>query len=126
MSSIIESISDAFYALDGEWRFTYINRKAEEIWGRSRDELLGRNIWEEFSQAVDSEPYRWIVRAAREGVTTEFETVSPVLGTWIAGRAYPSPGGVSVYFQDVTERKRAEDTSGCLHRRTPRRHTPGP
>ena len=44
-----------------------------------------------------------------EGVTTEFETFSPVLGTWIAGRAYPSREGLSVYFRDVTERKRAEE-----------------
>ena len=44
-----------------------------------------------------------------EGVTTEFETLSPVLGIWVAGRAYPSQEGLSVYFQDVTERKRAEE-----------------
>src|SRR5215203_4607002 len=48
----LESISDAFYAVDGEWRFTYVNGKAEELWGRSREELLGKNIWEEF-------PRRW-------------------------------------------------------------------
>ena len=44
-----------------------------------------------------------------EGVTTEFETLSPVLGIWVAGQAYPSQEGLSVYFQDVTERKRAEE-----------------
>jgi PAS domain S-box-containing protein len=43
-----------------------------------------------------------------EGITTEFETISSVLGIWIAGRAYPSREGLSVYFQDVTERKHAE------------------
>ena len=44
-----------------------------------------------------------------EGITTEFETISPVLGTWVAGRAYPSAGGLAVYFRDVTERKQAEE-----------------
>jgi PAS domain S-box-containing protein len=105
----LESISDAFYAVDEEWRFTYVNGKAEELWGRSREELLGNNIWEEFPQAVGSESYRQIKRAMEEGVTTEFETISPVLGAWVAGRAYPSAEGLSVYFQDVTERKRAEE-----------------
>jgi PAS domain S-box-containing protein len=105
----LESISDAFYAIDEEWRFTYINGKAEELWGRSREELLGKNIWDEFPETVGSESYRQIKRAMEGGVTTEFETISPVLGAWVAGRAYPSAEGLSVYFRDVTERKRAED-----------------
>jgi len=109
-TDILESISDAFFAVDEEWRFTYVNGKAEQFWGRSRDELLGKNIWEEFSQAVGSEYYRRIQRAMEEGVTTEFEATFPVLGTWVAGRAYPSREGLSVYFQDVTERKRAEES----------------
>src|SRR5215212_1574420 len=107
-TDILESISDAFYAVDEGWRFTYVNGKAEELWGRYREELLDKNIWEEFPQEVGSESYRQIKRAMEEGVTTEFETISQVLGTWVAGRAYPSREGLSVYFQDVTERKRAE------------------
>jgi signal transduction histidine kinase len=47
-----------------------------------------------------------------EGKTTEFESLSPVSGAWVAGRAYPSREGLSVYFRDVTERKRAEETLG--------------
>jgi PAS domain S-box-containing protein len=105
----LESISDAFYAVDGQWRLTYVNGKAEELWGRSREELLGRNIWDEFPEAVGSESYRQIERAMEEGITTEFETLSPVLDAWVAGRAYPSAEGLSVYFQDVNERKRAEE-----------------
>ena len=108
-TDILESISDAFYAVDHEWRFAYVNKKAEELWGRSRGELLGKNIWEEFPEAEDFESYRQIQRAMEEGVTTEFETISPVLGIWVAGRAYPSREGLSVYFRDITERKRAEE-----------------
>jgi len=108
-TDILESISDAFYAVDHEWRFAYVNKKAEELWGRSREDLLGKIIWEEFPEAEDSESYRQIQRAMEEGVTTEFETISPVLGTWVAGRAYPSREGLSVYFQDITERKRTEE-----------------
>ena len=85
-TDILESIS--FFAIDGERRFTYINGKAEQFWGLSQDELLGKNIWEEFPQAVGSEYYRQIQRAMEEGVTTEFEATFPVLGAWVAGRAY--------------------------------------
>ncbi len=108
-TDILESISDAFFAVDEGWRFTYVNGKAEELWGRHREELLGKNIWEEFPQAVGSESYLQIKRAMEEGVTTEFETLSPVIDAWVAGRAYPSREGLSVYFQDVTERRRARE-----------------
>ena len=113
-TDILESISDAFYAVDRQWRFTYVNGKAEELWGRSREELLGKNLWEEFSEAADPEFYRQVRRAMDEGVTTEFETESPALGTWVAGRAYPSREGLSVYFRDMTEHRRAEEAQRFL------------
>src|SRR5919107_2647018 len=75
-TDILESISDAFFAVDEEWNFTYVNGKAEEFWGRSREELLGKDVWEEFSQEGGSEFYLQIKRAMEEGVTTEFETIS--------------------------------------------------
>jgi PAS domain S-box-containing protein len=108
-TDILESISDAFFAVDEEWNFTYVNGKAEEFWGRSREELLGKDVWEEFSQEGGSEFYLQIKRAMEEGVTTEFETISPAIGAWVAGRAYPSREGLSVYFQDVTEHRRAQE-----------------
>ena len=55
---VFERISDTFYAVDCEWRFTYVNRHAEVLWGRSQEELLGKNIWEEFPQVVSSEAYQ--------------------------------------------------------------------
>ena len=111
-TDILESISDAFYAVDEGWCLTYVNGKAEELWGRPREDLLGKNVWEEFPEEVGSESYRQIRRAMQEGVTTEFEALSPVSGAWVAGRAYPSREGLAVYFRDVTESKRAEETLG--------------
>ncbi|MDQ4126820.1 MAG: PAS domain S-box protein [Actinomycetota bacterium] len=113
-AEILESISDAFYAVDRDWRFTYVNRKAEELWGRSREGLLGKHISEEFPQAVGSKSYRQLKRAAEEQATIVFEAKFLVLGTCLAARAYPSQKGLSVYFQDITERKRAEDTQRFL------------
>jgi PAS domain S-box-containing protein len=114
---VFERISDAFYAVDRDWRFTYVNRRAEELWGCSQEELLGKSIWQMFPQAVGSEYYQQSIRAMEEGITTEFETVTPVLGTLIAGTAYPSPDGLLVYFQDTTERKRAEQALKESNRR---------
>jgi PAS domain S-box-containing protein len=112
-TDILESISDAFYAVDNVWRFTYVNGKAEELWGRSREELLGKNIWEEFPEAVDRESYRRITRAMEEDVTTEFET-RLASGAWVAGRAYPSREGLSVYFRDETEHRRTVEAQRFL------------
>ena len=47
MADLLGSINDAFFAVDGDWRLTYVNRRTEEYWGRSRDYLLGRSLWEE-------------------------------------------------------------------------------
>jgi PAS domain S-box-containing protein len=112
-TDILESISDAFYAVDNEWCFTYVNAKAEELWGRSREELLGKNIWKEFPEAVDRESYRRITRAMEEDVTTEFET-RLAGGAWVVGRAYPSREGLSVYFRDETEQRRIREAQRFL------------
>ncbi len=105
---ILESISDAFYALDADWRFTYVNRRAEQVWGRPRESLIGKVLWEEFPQSLGSKSERALRRAAKERSAVDIETVSAVLDQWIQLNIYPSSSGLSVYFRDITERKRAE------------------
>lgn len=109
VTSTLESISDAFFSLDWERRFTYVNREAERLWGLDRDALLGRGIWDVFQQAVGTENYRAVERSIEEQTTTRFDDVSPVVDRWVSGTTYPSSTGVSVYFRDVTEQRRAEE-----------------
>ena len=113
-AAILEGTSDAFYAVDTEWRFTYVNRTAERIWRRSREDLLGRRLWDEFPENVGGHAYQEIVRAARERRPVEFETMSLQTGDWIAVRIFPDAGGLSIYFRDIAARKRLE---GELRRR---------
>jgi PAS domain S-box-containing protein len=106
---ILESIADAFYAVDREWRFTYVNRKAEEWWKRSREDLIGRVYWDEFPAAVGGEAYEAHHAAMREHRPVHIETFSPLLGHWVDIDIHPTAGGgLSVYFRDVSERKQAE------------------
>jgi PAS domain S-box-containing protein len=108
-AEILESISDAFYALDGAWRFTYVNRRAEQLWGRSRDELLGRVFLDAFPQAEGSAGLEAHRRAARERRSVHLEAQSALIGKWLDISIYPSSeDGLTVYFRDITERKRAE------------------
>ncbi len=106
--NILESITDAFFALDNEWRFTYLNQQAEPLLQRRREELLGKCLWDEFPEAVDSTFYQEYHRAARERVSVEFEAFYPPLDTWFSVHAYPGEDGLSVYFEDINKRKQAE------------------
>ncbi|HTI67266.1 MAG TPA: CheR family methyltransferase [Caulobacteraceae bacterium] len=112
---ILESIADAFYALDGEMRFTYANRRALEDWGKRPEEVLGRRLIDVFPCADQTEAFEAQRRAAREGVPVHVETLSAVLHGWIAISAYPdASGGVSVYFRDISDRKRSEERQKLL------------
>ncbi len=105
---ILESITDAVFALDKKWRFTYLNSEAERVLFRSREELLGKNVWEEFPEAVGSTFYQEYHKAVKKRVTVQFEEYYPPLEAWFGVKAYPSEVGLLVYFHDVTKRKRAE------------------
>jgi two-component system cell cycle sensor histidine kinase/response regulator CckA len=107
-TNILESITDAFFAVDHEWRFSYLNHQAEELLQRTGDALLGQILWDEFPVAIGSTFYREYHRAVAEQVSVTFEAFYAPLNTWFEVHAYPSEEGLSVYFQDITDRKRSE------------------
>jgi PAS domain S-box-containing protein len=106
---ILEKTTDAFFAVDGQWRFVYLNAEAEKLFGRKRDILLGRELWHEFPHLVGS-PFEHNYRLVLSKQTPlEFEVSDPSGKYCFEMRAYPSGGGVSAFFRDVTERKRTEE-----------------
>ena len=107
-ADILESITDAFYALDRDWRFTYINGQAEWLLERSREELLGKIVWDEFPEAVDHPVYERYHHAVATQQEVAFELHYPPLDAWFRIKAFPFEGGLSVYFDDISERKAAE------------------
>jgi PAS domain S-box-containing protein len=109
VNEILESIGDAFYSLDNELRLTYVNRKTEELWGMKREDLLGKNFLEVFPQSVGTHSYHECMRAINEGCIVNFETISPILNRWVEVSVYPTASGLSIYFRDVTDRKRSLD-----------------
>jgi PAS domain-containing protein len=111
VTSILESVTEAFFALDGEWRFTYVNAEAERVLSRKRNDLLGNSIWDEFPAAVGSEFETLYRRAAQERVTVTFQPYyPPPLDAWYDVRAYPalSGTGISVYFRNINEERRRD------------------
>ena len=110
LTDILENTTDGFFVLDYAWRFTYVNPQAERLFGRARTELLGGELWQKFPE-LQNTPFEENYRKVMANQTpAEFEAREPNGTTrWFEVHAYPSGGGVSAFFRDVTERKRAED-----------------
>ncbi len=109
LATVLESVTDGFIALDSSWRLTYVNAAAERISGRQRSEILGRNYWNVFPDTVSTIVEQEFRRAVRDQIVTEFESWFAPWEKWFRSRCYPlSDGGLSVFFRDVTEQKRAQ------------------
>ena len=112
VARVLEAMPAAFYSLDREWRFTYVNAEAERLLQSTRGQLLDQVIWNAFPAAVNSvfeESYR---RALETDQPVAFDAYYPApLDGWYELRAWPSPEGLSVYFLEVTERRRASESA---------------
>lgn len=100
----IASITDAFFTLDRDWRFTFVNAAAEQISGRRSEEVIGQTLWETFPDVTGTVWETAYRRAMGERVTVEIEDYYEPFGKWLSFRAYPTHEGLAVYLLDVTER----------------------
>jgi PAS domain S-box-containing protein len=107
-NTILESIGDAFFAVDKNWMVTYWNNQAEKLLGKSKNEMLGRHLWKVFSDNIDSKSYQKYFEACETNQVVHFEDYYPALARWYEISAYPSHNGLAVYVRDITERKLSE------------------
>ncbi|BAZ22930.1 multi-sensor hybrid histidine kinase [Kalymmatonema gypsitolerans NIES-4073] len=107
-ADILESITDAFCALDQQFQFTYVNRKSEQILQKTQAELLRKNIWEEYPEAVGSVFYQKYHEAATTKLPVQFEAFCLHLNIWLEVRVYPREDGLTIYCHDISDRKRSE------------------
>ena len=114
LQTTLESITEGFFTLDSEWRFDYVNQRAQQLLGRSRESLAGRYIWSEFPSSWGSVAHREYERAMNEQVSVSFEDHFEPLGLWFDTNAYPSRQGLAVYFRDITERRRDSERMKLL------------
>jgi PAS domain-containing protein len=111
IAGLLGSISDTFMSFDSQWRFTFINDNGLKRMSKTREELIGRKLWERFPEAVGNEAYVQLHRAMQERVPVEYEVFYSPWQRWFFDRAYPTPdGGLAVYSLDITERKRSEQS----------------
>ena len=106
--AVLESIDDAFLILDTRWHYTYVNRVAERILQKKREDLLGKNVWEIFPEAVGTTFWKNAYKAVDTQRVIEFEDFYAPFLRWFHVHMYPSEVGIAVSFQDVTDRKERE------------------
>jgi signal transduction histidine kinase/PAS domain-containing protein len=118
---ILASITDPFVVHDAEWRFTYINDQAFDVFQHSargpRGSLIGAVLWDVYPDIVGTDHEREMRRAATERIPVTYEAYYAEAGTWSVMSCYPLPdGGLATQWRDVTARRRAEETARYLAR----------
>ncbi|HWG89470.1 MAG TPA: PAS domain-containing protein [Candidatus Thermoplasmatota archaeon] len=106
---IYESMTDAFFAVDRDWRFIYMNPIAHRMRATlTWEEQKGKRLWDIYPDLVGTKFWTEYHRAMETGQPVSFEERYPRMDRWFEVNAYPSAEGLSVYYRDVTARKRAE------------------
>jgi PAS domain S-box-containing protein len=118
LSHVLDSITDAFVTLDHDWRITYINPEAARINKKRPEEFLGKTHWEEWPASLGSAVEEQYRRAVAQRVAVHFEHRYVVAGqydTWLDIHAYPTADGLTLFYRDISQRKRAEQALQQSH-----------
>ncbi len=105
---LAESIRDGFFELDRDWRFTYMNQLAANNAGFAPHELIGKNIWETFPYILATSHERYYRQVMEQRQPANFEIADAFTDQWYGIRVYPSQTGISIFWVDISEHKRAE------------------
>ncbi|HWZ17813.1 MAG TPA: ATP-binding protein [Ktedonobacteraceae bacterium] len=107
---LFDSLNEGVYIVDTAWHFIYVNKRAAEIQDKPPEELLGKNIWELYPEAVEMVSYSQAHHAVEKNIPVSYEIYYPLLETWFESRLYPCAEGLIILLQDISERKRQEET----------------
>ncbi|ELY99730.1 multi-sensor signal transduction histidine kinase [Natrialba chahannaoensis JCM 10990] len=106
LEEILGRVEEAICAFDDDFRYTHVNDSAEELLQRSREELLGKQLWEVFPESASEAVVRNSFETAMDSQEpTSYEHYYEPANAWIEVTIYPSETGASVYFRDVTDRR---------------------
>lgn len=108
-NNILNSITDAFLHFDKNWRCVYINQRALAIMHQTEEEVRNKTLWEIFPLTEGSKYEQIYRRAMENGEEAHFEVFYPLYNGWFACSLYPARDGLSIYYRDITDQKRAEE-----------------
>ena len=116
VDQVFNRISDAFIAFNRDWQFTYLNKSAVEFIGKDSAELIGKVVWEVFPESVNTSYYDSCHKAIESQKYVYHEAYYEPWDIYVENRIYPSEDGLSIFFKDVTEQKKAEQEEIKLKR----------
>lgn len=109
-NDILESITDSFIAINRDNEITYINNEAYDLIGKSSDDdIAGNNLYNVFPTFSNNHFKETFNKAFETNQPQESEAYYRPLRRWYTIKAFPSKEGLSLYFHDITERKRLEE-----------------
>ena len=112
ITTIWESMTDAYLTLDRDWRIAYTNSTAAQVISAllqlPPEEIIGKTYWEAFPWMMGTIVEQEYHRAVTDRTAVHFELLYQPSETWFEIHAYPSDIGLGVYFQDIDKRKRTE------------------
>jgi PAS domain S-box-containing protein len=109
ISNILESFTDAFFEVGRDWIVTYWNKEAERVLLMPREQIIGRNLWDVYADAVPLKFYTEYHKAMDNNVSVRFEEFFAPRQMWFEVAAFPSGYGLSVYFKNITASKNATE-----------------
>jgi len=112
--TILDSITDAFFSLNSDWQFSYVNRQTVKTLECEPADLLGKSIWDVYPGTVGSDFEHMYRKAAQEQLAVSFHSYYPDHNRWYDVNVYPAPAGLSVYFRNITARMREEERRNAL------------
>jgi PAS domain S-box-containing protein len=108
LDQVMQRVSDGIVAFDRDFNYTYVNTHGGELLGRKAEELVGKNYWTEFPEARGTPFANAYLQAMESQQPVVFEEFYAPWNRWFANQIYPSQEGLTIFFTEVTERKRAE------------------
>jgi PAS domain S-box-containing protein len=103
---IFNGITDAFFSLDFDYKFTFINEACEALYKRKRSDVVGKSVWEQFPLAIGTKFETEMKKAMTERTVVEFEEFSQTPQLWIYAKIYPIRDGIAAYFRNINEEKK--------------------
>lgn len=109
MKKMLEGVSDGILAFDTKWNFTFVNAQGAKTLGRSEKDLMGKNLWKEFPELAKTPFGKLYKKAMRDKKAVMYEDFYEPFQEWFTVRVFPSAYGMSLFFQNISERKDAEE-----------------
>jgi len=118
LEQVMNSIHDGLLVMDRAWRYTYFSERAAQIMGVKREDMMGRVVWDLFPDARRTKFFEFYHKAVQTQQPQHFEERFPgPHDQWLECHCYPTAEGLTVYFHDVSARRKAEEAAADARRR---------